>query len=302
MKSNSPHSSVDEVLAKIPFMDRLNRFLTRLGITSSVLMLIPLIVIIVWMRYFGLPDQAKIYVQKQLQEQGLQVDFQKLLLDPSGGLLADRLTVYRRDAKEQVWVQVDRVRIGIAWVSWWRGEPFIQSASIRNASLQIPLGPRESIALEEMDADVVFRPEKIEVHEARARVLNFFLQIKGSVALPRQKLTDEKKEPKPPSESDIEYRENLWRSIRSYAAEFEGEKGIQLNLDFKTSVDPLKAPKPFSTWMQNDVGGVEFKLKNSEELRVWSKAVYSWRIFIFVLQEGNGSQKEIGIWTNAEHF
>lgn len=225
---NRVHDVLEQGVKSIPFVARIQRFLTRLGITSSVVFLVPLVVAILWMRYWGLPDRVKGYVQKELEQQGLQVDFQKLLLDPSGGLLADRLTVYRGGEREQVWVQVDRVRIGIGWLSWWRGQPFIQSASIRNASLQIPLGPTESIRLEEMSADVIFKIKKIEVVDARARVLNFMLQLKGSVDL------NGRPPARPTTDRDIEYRENLWRSIRKYSSDFEGERPIQLSLEFKT--------------------------------------------------------------------
>jgi len=220
--------AIEEMVKSIPFVARLRRFLTRLGITSSFLIFVPIVVVFIWMRYFGLPVQVKHYVQKELEQQGLEVDFERLLLDPSGGLLADRLTVYRGGGKEQVWIQVDRVRIGIAWFSWWRGEPLIQSASIRNASIQLPLGPHESIALEETQADVVFKNKKIEVIDARARVINFQLQLKGTIEL------NGRAPARPATEADIAYRENLWRSFRTYAAEFQGDKPILVALDFKT--------------------------------------------------------------------
>lgn len=204
------------------------RILAGLGITTTVLIFVPIFIAILWLRYLGLPSQVKYYVQKELEKQGLQVEFERLLLDPSGGLIADRLTVYRGGEKEQVWVQVDRVRIGIAWLSWWRGEPFIQSASIRNATIQLPVSPRESMGLDETYADIVFKKGLIEVLDGRSRILNFQLQVKGVIEL------NGRAPARPATESDLVYRENLWRAFRTYAMEFEGEKPILVTLEFRT--------------------------------------------------------------------
>ncbi len=224
--------SVQEVL-RHP-ISWVRRLLAGLGITTTVLIFGPILIAVMWLRYWGMPTQVKQYVQKELEKQGLQVEFERLLLDPSGGFLADRLTVYRSGEKENVWIQVDRVRIGIAWLSWWRGDPFIQSASIRNASIQLPISPRESVALEETYADLVFKKGVVEVLEARSRVINFQLQIKGVIELAKTVAGSERGVVTPPRVEDYTYRENLWKSFRQYALEFESEKPILVALEFKT--------------------------------------------------------------------
>ncbi len=226
-KEESLQGSLVQVGLRHP-ISWVRRFLAGLGITTTVLVVVPILVAILWLRYFGLPSQIKYFVQKELEKQGLQVEFERLLLDPSGGFLADRLTVYRGGEKEQVWVQVDRVRIGIAWISWWRGEPFIHSASIRNASIQLPISARESVVLDDTYADLVFKKGIVEVREARSRVINFQLQLKGIIELngraPARQAT----------EKDLIYRENLWNSFRKYSLEFESENPILVTLEFKT--------------------------------------------------------------------
>ncbi len=220
----TPHD-VQEVIQKIPLVQRINRFLARLGITSGVLLLIPILGAILWMRYFGLPHQVKVYVLSELEQKGLSVDFDRLLLDPSGGFLAERLTVYRGGEKEQVWIQVDRVRIGIAWFSWWRGQPFIESASVRNATLQLPLGPNEFIPLDEVHADVLIRQDRIEVLRANAKLLNFLLNLKGDIRLTG------KPPARPATPEDIAFREKAWNTFRTYAMEFTG-RPISMDLTF----------------------------------------------------------------------
>ena len=137
----------------------LKRLAARLTLGTMVTLAVPLLVVIAWLRFFGLPDVAKVYLLGEIQQRHIfpfPVSVDRLLLDPTGAVLAERVTVFRDANRQSVMLQVDRVRVSFAWLSWWRGTGLIDSASISNAEVSYPVGPRETADFHEVNADVAF--------------------------------------------------------------------------------------------------------------------------------------------------
>ena len=78
-------------------------------------------------------------------------------------------------------LQVDRVRVSIAWLSWWRGRGMIDSASISNAEVQLSHRPEETADFHEVNADVAFDGKDIKIENAQARFLDFALSVRGTI-------------------------------------------------------------------------------------------------------------------------
>src|SRR5476651_181207 len=136
----------------------LRRLVARLTLGTMVTIAVPLFVTIVWLRFLGLPDVAKVYLLTEIQKRHIfpfPVSVDRLLLDPTGAVLAERVTVFRDANRQSVMLQVDRVRISFAWLSWWRGGGLIDSASISNADVSYPVG-QETADFHEVNADVAF--------------------------------------------------------------------------------------------------------------------------------------------------
>lgn len=198
------------------------------------LLIVPLVVAILWLRFFGLPDQVKTYLLQELERRGLAVSVDRLLLDPTGGVLAERLTVFRGMDRQEVWLQVDRARIGFAWLSWWQGKPFIDRASVSNAEINLPIGPHESVKLRQVNANAILGANRIEVLFAEARLLNLHLVLKGNIHLNGFPPSH------PPTPEEVAGREKLWATIEDYADELDTEKPIHLQVDFDI---PTKDPQ-----------------------------------------------------------
>ncbi|PAW79397.1 MAG: hypothetical protein B9S32_02320 [Verrucomicrobia bacterium Tous-C9LFEB] len=218
------------VQPEIPFLKWLRRFLARLGITGLMLVLVPLIISIMWLRYYGMPQQVKDLLLTELARHNIHVSVDRLLLDPTGGLLADRLTLYRKPDRQQILLQIDRARIDFAWLSWWQGKPFLQSASVSNADVSLPFGDKETIDFRQVNAKFNLTSTGLDVVSAEARLLNIQLLLQGRIrfkALPAQgkELTAEEKA----------RRDALWRKIEDYAGEIETERPIKLQGEFDIS-------------------------------------------------------------------
>ena len=70
----------------------LKRFLARLTLGTIVTIAVPLLVVILWLRFFGLPEVAKVYLLAEIQRRHIlpfPISVDRLLLDPTGAVLAD---------------------------------------------------------------------------------------------------------------------------------------------------------------------------------------------------------------------
>jgi hypothetical protein len=212
------------------------RLLARLTLGTMVTIAVPLLVVIAWLRFFGLPDAAKVYLLSEVQKRHIfpfPVAVERLLLDPTGAVLASRVTVFRDTNRQSVLLQVDRVRISFAWLSWWRGTGLIDSASISNADVSYPVGPQETADFHEVNADVAFDGKDIKIENAQARLLDLVLSVRGTIH------NDGFPAAKPPTDEQREARQKTWRAIVKAMDDVGTEQPIEVQLEFETSTRDL---------------------------------------------------------------
>ncbi|SDU09853.1 AsmA-like C-terminal region [Verrucomicrobium sp. GAS474] len=209
---------------------RLQKFLAGLGLSTLGVIVTAILVVVLILRFYGLPPQVKAYVLKELEERGIAVSFDKLLLDPTGAILAERLSVFRTTERQDLILQVDQVRLGIAWFSWWRGQPLLQSATVRNAAVHLPLTPDSTVNLTQVNARVDWTQggKGIVIRQAQARLLNLEFDVRGSILidgpLPVRK-----------SAVDASARERidaLWRQVVAVADDFDTQRPVPVRIDF----------------------------------------------------------------------
>ena len=162
---------------------RIRRFLAGLGISTLGAVLLCVLAIVLVLRFYGLPPQAKRYLLRELEARGVTASVDRLLLSPSGDVIAERVSVFRTPERQALLLQVDHVRLGIGWFSWWRGQPFLRDAEVRNAAINLPLTDKSTVALRQVNAQVEFTGGGLTVRSASARVLNLLLELRGAVLL-----------------------------------------------------------------------------------------------------------------------
>ena len=215
----------------------LRRVLARLTLGTLITLAVPLFVALLVLRFYGLPDAAKNYLLAEIEKRHIvpfPIAVDNLLLDPTGAILANRVTVFRDANRQSVMLQVDRVRVSVAWLSWWRGRGFIDSASISNADVSYPLGA-ETADFHEVNADVAFDGKMIKIENAQARFLQFALSVRGTIH------NDGFPKAKPPTKEQLAARENLWGTIEKAADDVGTEQPIDVQLEFETSTRDLGA-------------------------------------------------------------
>ena len=216
----------------------LKRLVARLTLGTIVTIAVPLLVTIIWLRFLGLPDVAKVYLLTEIQKRHIfpfPVSVDRLLLDPTGAVLANRVTVFRDANRQSVMLQVDQVRISFAWLSWWRGSGLIDSASISNAEVSYPVDPAETADFHEVNADVAFDGKDIKIEDAQARFLNLALSVRGTIhndGFPAV-------QPTAASGEQLESRQETWRTVVQAMDDIGTEQPIDVQLEFETSTRNL---------------------------------------------------------------
>jgi hypothetical protein len=219
----------------------LRRLLARLTMGTMVTIAVPLVVVLLVLRFYGLPEVAKSYLLNEIEKRHIipfPVSVGNLLLDPTGAILANRVTVFRDANRQNIMLQVDRVRVSVAWLSWWRGRGFIDSASISNADVSYPLGPNETADFHEVNAEVAFDGKNINIQNAQARFLDFALSVRGTIhndGFPVAKPSTSTLTP----EQQIAAREELWRTITKAVDDIGTEQPIDVQFEFETSTHDL---------------------------------------------------------------
>ncbi|MCE0497681.1 MAG: AsmA-like C-terminal region-containing protein [Methylacidiphilales bacterium] len=228
------------------YRDYFKRLLARLGLLALVTVSVPLLVVVLWLRFLGLPPVAKDYVLNEIQRRHIfpfpfAVD--RLLLSPTGAIIAERVTVYRDANRQSVMLLIDRIRIGIAWLSWWQGRGFIDGAAIANADVRYPIGPEDTADFTEVNADVAFDGRDIKIQNAQARFLNMALYLRGIIhndGFPSAPAKPPPGAPPPLSrEEQVKAHVDIWHAVRDAMDDIGTENPIDAELDFETSTSDL---------------------------------------------------------------
>ncbi|MDX6765668.1 MAG: AsmA-like C-terminal region-containing protein [Candidatus Methylacidiphilales bacterium] len=194
----------------------------------AVLLLV--LVVLMGFRYYGLPEAIGVRLRDELAKKGLAVDFRRLYLDPFGRVVAEDLQVRRQERDMSQNLLVEKLRFSFNWISWWRGEPFLEAASMSGADLEVPLDGETSVRLEAVNADVRFKPGQLVVRDFRARLLNLNLHASGTLDYagfqPGAPLTAEK----------IRARAAAWRSVEKILGEFGGERPMNLDIEARINL------------------------------------------------------------------
>ncbi len=200
------------------------------------LLAFPLVLLFLWLRLFGLPGLVKDRLMAEVERRHVfpfPVTVDRFLLDATGAILAEHVTVYRDAARQSVMLQVDEVRVRVAWLSWWRGGGLISGASIAHADVRYPIGPEETADFHDVDGDVAFNGRDIRIENAQARFLNLALSVRGTIH------NDGFPKSKPPTPGQLQERAAIFRSVLGAVRDVEAPQPINMELEFETTTHDL---------------------------------------------------------------
>ncbi|MEM6600451.1 MAG: AsmA-like C-terminal region-containing protein [Verrucomicrobiota bacterium] len=178
-------------------------------------------------RYFGLPDQIGDRLAQELNQRGISLQFERLYLDPLLRVVAVDVVVSQQGPETVNRVSFERLRFEFNWISWWRGDPFLERASLNGGSLVFPLDQESKISISDVRADVRIGDRQLFVEDVQGKILNLQLIAKGSIILRGYQAP----EPKPPSQDQGAQRARLWRQIEAIASEFTGTNPLLVDIE-----------------------------------------------------------------------
>lgn len=187
--------------------------------------LLALLAVLLGFRYYGLPGQIGDRLRSEMARKGLAVDFRHLYLDPLGRVVASDLQIRRMDREMAQTLMVEKLRFSFNWISWWRGESFLEAASVSGADLVFPLDETTSVNLNAVSADVEFRPNQLVVRDLRTTVLNTRIHLAGILDYTGYK-------PGPAmTPAQIASRAETWRTVEKALGEIQGSHPLELDIE-----------------------------------------------------------------------
>ncbi|NJK93100.1 MAG: hypothetical protein HC904_15545 [Blastochloris sp.] len=177
-------------------------------------------------RYIGLPNEVGVRISQELKQRGIHATYKKLYLSPLGGVVARQLTIQQSLGGVTKTLSVDDLRFGFNWISWWRGESFLENASMNGAELTLPLdaGSGAAVKLRNVSARLQFKPDTIVVQSLEADLLKIHFKLKGSLHLEGYEPSGETEE------LDLSAHVPLWKKIEEISAEVNGLDPLVLDI------------------------------------------------------------------------
>lgn len=199
------------------------------------------LVLVLWgvlmiFRYMGLPDQISDRLTSELKQRGISLQFEQLYLDPLLRVVAADVVVSQQGPETVNRVAFESLRFEFNWISWWRGEPFLERASLGGGQLIFPLDEETQIQVNDVSAQVRIGDREFFLENVEGSILNLQLRAKGTIIVRGFEVPPEK----PPVEQQRQQRARLWQQIEAVAAEFTGSSPLIVEIQGRLPLAELE--------------------------------------------------------------
>lgn len=178
-------------------------------------------------RYIGLPEQVGKRIADELQQRGIGATYERLYLGPFGGVVAKNLVVTQSLGGTTRRLYIEDLRFGFNWISWWRGESFLDNARMDRASLTIPLDQDTSVTLRNVTARIDLKNKDLVLENLEADLLNVHFKVRGILRLEGYKPAT-KENP----ELDMSRYADFWKKIEEAVSAVDATKPFLLDVTF----------------------------------------------------------------------
>lgn len=191
--------------------------------------------LLIVVRVYGLPSQVNARILQELNSRGFRVTAGHLFITPFGEVGAsDVKVVYVSSEGIEHTIETQDLRLDFRWISWWRGESFLESARFHEARVVVPLDKETQAVVDEIDLKVVFEPESVKIRSAEARCLGMRLRLKGALDLRGYKPPSTKRE------VNHEKQAKLWKDLERMAKDLQGKEPLTIDIEVNGA---LSAPE-----------------------------------------------------------
>ncbi|MDZ4290024.1 MAG: AsmA-like C-terminal region-containing protein [Prosthecobacter sp.] len=131
------------------------------------------------------------FVIAQMAERGLHLDFERLVLNPFGGLVAQEVRIFSAADHQQVLAAVDRLNLDFDLGKLLERKVIVEELELRNANLALPVDPESDdqtvIELKDLSARAFLLEGHLDVRQAEGTLSGIRLNLTGDITLPPKK-------------------------------------------------------------------------------------------------------------------
>ena len=137
---------------------------------------------------YGLGDAVRHKVEETLGGKGYRASVGRVLFNPVRGFIVDGLQLHDRTPSQRLVVSANRLAISINLESLARGQVNLERIFLRDATLDIPLGPTEEprLRLDHVRGLILCPPKQFRLTSASFEVAGILVRVSGTFLNPKQ--------------------------------------------------------------------------------------------------------------------
>lgn len=128
------------------------------------------------------------FVTGELAKHGVFLDFERLMISPFGGLMAQEVKLFNDRSHLHQIAGVDRLHLEVNMEELMEGRVHVQSLELSHASVALPVDPMlpqlTVIKLDDFNAKAVLNGNQVEIRQAQGVLSGIQLDIRGVLTLP----------------------------------------------------------------------------------------------------------------------
>lgn len=194
-------------------------------------------------------DRWRGFLTNQLEQRGIHVEFDRLTLNPFGGLTAHEVQFFNDVGRQQPLASVNQLSLDFDYGELLKGRISLEGLALVNAEVSLPVDPLHPeltiIELKDFTARAFLRNRLLEIRQADGELAGIRLLIAGSLQL------------QPPPESEEERRLEMERAAERLKMVRQYREQIQQGLDWIKRFHFLRPPL-LSVNVRGDTSSVEF--------------------------------------------
>ncbi|MBK8093019.1 MAG: hypothetical protein IPK32_13785 [Verrucomicrobiaceae bacterium] len=137
------------------------------------------------------------FVMQELEKHGVFIDFARLVINPTGGLVAEDVRLFNDGSRRAQIAAVSHLNLDVNLTRLINGEVRVESLVLSHANVSLPVDPDRPdltvVSLEDLNAQAVLDGNQIDIRHARGLLSGLRLDIHGVLILPTKTKDDEDK-------------------------------------------------------------------------------------------------------------
>ncbi len=168
--------------------DKIRYTAATLFVLFAILLLLGIPSLLVVTSTLGLGDTVRHKVEETLGGKGYRVTVDRVLFNPMRGFIVDGLQLHDRTPTQRLVVSANRIAISINLESLVRNQISLERIFLRDATLDIPLGPTEEprLRLDHVRGLILCPPKQFRLTSASLEVAGISVRVSGTFLNPKQ--------------------------------------------------------------------------------------------------------------------